>query len=76
MSEIVDDITSFMYIIYWNKVVRFVIIFRPPSLTNFLDLTDFWLKLNYFAMHALLALNKSMILSFLLSPFFKFIADN
>ena len=75
MSEIVDDITSFMYIIYWNQVVRFVIIFRSSSLTNFLDMTDFWLKLNYFR-DALLALTKSMILSFFLSSFFKFIVDN
>lgn len=53
VSEIVDDITSFTYIIYWNQVVRFVIIFRSSSLTNFLDMTDFWLKLNYFAMRCL-----------------------
>ena len=74
MSEIVDDITSFTYIIYWNQVVRFVIIFRF-FIDEFSRYDRFLVEAQLFR-DALLALNKSMILSFFLSSFFKFIVDN
>lgn len=67
MSEIVDDTTSFMYIIYSNQVVRFVIIFRSPSFEfDEFSRYDRFLGEAQLFRDALLALNKSMILSFFL----------